>query len=155
MSLVAIYKDSIFWILTFNLLLWFYSLYKAGWSCNGLWKNHHHGLILALVLMTLCFVVCKPDYRILSDETNIVGASEGFYDMHESVVYNSVLNHTDGAKDVLVAVLDKRPSFFPYLLSICHFISGYRPENVFFLNFKTSAAYFKCFSGSVGAKTNI
>lgn len=134
-SLVAIYKDSIFWILTFNLLLWFYSLYKAGWSCNGLWKNHHHGLILALVLMTLCFVVCKPDYRILSDETNIVGASEGFYDMHESVVYNSVLNHTDGAKDVLIAVLDKRPSFFPYLLSICHFISGYRPENVFFLNF--------------------
>lgn len=139
-SMVAIYKDSIFWILTINLLLWLYSVLKAGWGSKSFLKNHWSGFIAALILVFLSFTMCKPDYRILSDETNIIGASEGFYDMRESVVYNSVLNHSDGSKDVLKAVLDKRPSFFPYLLSVCHFITGYRAENVFVLNFLSGFA---------------
>ena len=35
---------------------------------------------------------------------------------------------------LLKRVIDKRPAFFPYLLSIIHTLLGYRPENIFLLN---------------------
>lgn len=72
-------------------------------------------------------------FKIVMDELMLLGTSMS---MHVDRLVLTPLRGNDiqGAFEILDGVVDKRPLFFPFLLSVFHDVSGYRPENAFALN---------------------
>ena len=144
--MLTYYKDSVYWFLTINICLWLLSIAKIYSSQNlaskeyltkiySFFKNHWIALAVSLVLMVTGTICCKPEFRIFADEINLLSDSQNLYEARECYTTHSLLEYSNGNKIILAAVLDKRPAFFPYLVSIIHLLSGYKPENVFVLNF--------------------
>src|SRR6185436_13954345 len=88
-------------------------------------------LILACGLVLL--VHEKYGFKILMDEVMLLGTSMGMhFDKHPLVPVRG--HDLQGAFQLIDGQLDKRPLFQPFLVSLLHDLTGYRPENVFALN---------------------
>ena len=142
------YKNYIFWFLTINIILWVISILKVYSSGSDKAKesiakfktfifSHKTAILLSFLIMSASVFFCKPEFRIFADEINLLSDSQNLYEAQECYTTHSVLEYSNGGKIILAAVLDKRPALFPYLISIIHFLTGYRPENAFVLNFLT------------------
>jgi hypothetical protein len=72
-------------------------------------------------------------FKILMDEIMLLGTSMS---MHlDKLVQTPFRGHDiQGAYIIVEGMVDKRPYFFPFLLSVIHDLTGYRPENAFVLN---------------------
>jgi len=89
------------------------------------------GLILACGLILL--VHETYGFKILMDEVMLLGTSMGMhFDKHPLVPIRG--HDLQGAFQLIDGQLDKRPLFQPFLVSLLHDLTGYRPENVFVLN---------------------
>jgi hypothetical protein len=89
------------------------------------------GLVIACGLLLL--VHETYGFKILMDEVMLLGTSMSMHNDKTALVPmrgNDIL----GAFQLLAGQLDKRPLFQPFLVSILHDFTGYRPENVFVLN---------------------
>ena len=98
-------------------------------------ESHGVALLLSILLMVFGIFACKPEFRIFSDETNLVSDSQVLYEKRECYTVYSSLNNGIGSRRLVNIGIDKRPAFFPYFISLFHSVFGYRPENVFILNF--------------------
>ncbi|MBL9214683.1 MAG: glycosyltransferase family 39 protein [Opitutaceae bacterium] len=79
-------------------------------------------------------------FKILMDEVMLLGTSMSLHlDKLVQVPYRG--HDIQGAFVIVEGVIDKRPYFFPFLLSVFHDIAGYRPENAFILNGCLAAAF--------------
>jgi hypothetical protein len=72
-------------------------------------------------------------FKIVMDEIMLLGTSMA---MHlDKTVLTPVRGHDiQGSFVILDGLMDKRPLFFPFLLSLLHDLTGYRPANAFLLN---------------------
>ncbi|MEY2881344.1 MAG: hypothetical protein RLZZ15_3724 [Verrucomicrobiota bacterium] len=72
-------------------------------------------------------------FKIVMDEIMLLGTSMA---MHlDKTVLTPVRGHDiQGSFVILDGLMDKRPLFFPFLLSLLHDLTGYRPANAFVLN---------------------
>jgi hypothetical protein len=72
-------------------------------------------------------------FKIVMDELMLVGTS---MDMHFTRTVLTPFRGTDihGTYVIVEGMMDKRPLFFPFLESVLHDLTGYRPENAFMLN---------------------
>jgi Dolichyl-phosphate-mannose-protein mannosyltransferase len=72
-------------------------------------------------------------FKVVMDEVMLVGTSMS---MHFSRTALTPFRGSDiqGAFQILSGRMDKRQLFFPFLVSILHDITGYRPQNAFLLN---------------------
>ena len=142
------YKNYVFWFLTINIILWVISIIKVYSSGSNKAKesidkfkvfiyNHKIAILISFLLISASAYFCKPEFRIFADEINLLSDSQNLYEAKECYTTHSVLEYSNGGKVIVAAVLDKRPALFPYLISIIHFLTGYRPENAFVLNFLT------------------
>ena len=147
-TMIDYYQRYAYYLITINIVLWLISLVKSFFytetktennNCfqrfNSFFKTHWVALVLSFLLMVLATLSCKPDYRVLGDEPILLSISQSLYETKRSFVSDSSLENYEGAKTVLVSVLDKRPIFFPYIVSVIHSLTGYRPENIFVCNF--------------------
>jgi hypothetical protein len=82
----------------------------------------------------------KPGYKVLADEVLLSGTGMG---MHYERIAAYPVRATDvqGSFQILSRILDKRPLLFPWLISTVHDLTGYRPENVFYLNISLAAIF--------------
>lgn len=72
-------------------------------------------------------------FKILMDEAMLLGTSMSLH--FEKMALVPMRGHDIlGAFELLGGELDKRPLFQPFLVSLLHDLTGYRPENVFVLN---------------------
>ena len=90
-----------------------------------------------VVLVAVCGVVLLVHetygFKILMDEVMLLGTSMSMH--FEKMALVPMRGHDiTGAFEVLGGELDKRPLFQPFLVSLLHDLTGYRPENVFALN---------------------
>lgn len=93
-----------------------------GWCILGLW-----GLSLALLMHT------EWAFRVTMDEVVLLGTSMSMHLEREAFV--PVRGYEiDGAFRLLDGYVDKRPLCFPFLVSVLHDLTGYRPSNGFLLN---------------------
>jgi len=128
-SYYLIYGLFILWLLSivqfaseekFNLKAWF--------------KAYRTGIIISALIAAIVFISIKPVFRVLADETNLVGVSKSMlYEKRNDNVtmgrwYYDNFYPADRS-------IDKRPPLFPFLTSLVHTFSGYRAENSFALNF--------------------
>jgi hypothetical protein len=72
-------------------------------------------------------------FKIVMDELMLLGTSMS---MHlDKTVLTPIRGHDiQGAFVIMDGMMDKRPLFFPFLASLLHDFTGYRPENLFVLN---------------------
>lgn len=82
----------------------------------------------------------RPGYKVLADEVLLSGTAMG---MHYERMSGFPTRATDvqGSFQILNRVLDKRPLVFPFFISTVHDLTGYRPDNVFYLNIGVSAVF--------------
>jgi hypothetical protein len=72
-------------------------------------------------------------FKILMDEVMLLGTSMSMH-FDKLALFPTRGHDIIGAFELLGGNLDKRPLFQPFLVSLLHDLTGYRPENVFILN---------------------
>lgn len=72
-------------------------------------------------------------FKILMDEVMLLGTSMSMH-FDKTALVPMRGHDIQGAFQLLAGQLDKRPLFHPFLLSVLHDLTGYRPENAFALN---------------------
>lgn len=88
---------------------------------------------LILACGTLLLVHENFGFKILMDEAMLLGTSMSMH--FDKLALVPMRGHDiQGAFQIMGGELDKRPLFHPFLLSLLHDLTGYRPENAFVLN---------------------
>ncbi len=72
-------------------------------------------------------------FKIVMDELMLLGTSMSMH-LEKTVLTPIRGNDIHGVFIVLDGIVDKRPLFFPFLVSLIHDLTGYRPANAFVLN---------------------
>ena len=72
-------------------------------------------------------------FKIVMDEIMLLGASMSMH-FDKTAVVPMRGHDIQGAFVLLDGMMDKRPLFFPFLVSLLHDLTGYRPANAFVLN---------------------
>jgi hypothetical protein len=96
-------------------------------------KENKAGIVTALVLTTITGLAVHPALRVLSDETNLLGTSKNFFFSKAATFTTTGKYYYDNFWDAGV-VIDRRPSLFPFLVSMIHVLRGYSYTNVFLFN---------------------
>jgi hypothetical protein len=96
-------------------------------------KENWPGLVIALVVTVSAGLSIQPALRILSDEANLVGTSKNFFASKTATFTVSGKNYYDSYWDIDVAI-DRRPTLFPFLVSLVHAVCGYSYKNAFVFN---------------------
>jgi hypothetical protein len=72
-------------------------------------------------------------FKIVMDEIMLLGTSMSMH-FDKTVLTPVRGNDIQGTFVILDGMMDKRPLFFPFLVSLLHDLTGYRPSNSFVLN---------------------
>jgi hypothetical protein len=100
----------------------------AGWRQRPRWPA-----LLIAGCGALLLVHETYGFKILMDEIMLLGTSMSMH-IDKTALVPMRGHDIQGAFQLLAGQLDKRPLFQPFLVSILHDVTGYRPENVFALN---------------------
>lgn len=134
-ALTAVVKGG-YWCMLAVFCAWVWSLWRLG-GRDG-WRLPS-GLrewgVVALVIAggALWQAHETHGYKILADESLLVGTSQTLH-FDRDVGYPVRATDVQGPFQILQSVLDKRPYFFPFLVSLAHDLTGYRVENAFWFN---------------------
>jgi hypothetical protein len=119
-------------------LMWLIQLgrYLSGvdFSPKDFVKSHWPGFVLALGVTSIVFATIPVQFKILGDETNLLSVSQDMY-YHKSAYIISMATFYNGSLQVIDVSIPNRPLLFPFAINIIHSVLGYRPANVFILNF--------------------
>lgn len=96
-------------------------------------RENRSGLIVAAIVTAVAAIAVHPALRILADETNLLGTSKSFFDHKTATFTINGKNYYDTFWDGGV-VVDRRPTLFPFLVSLVHAARGYAPANAFLFN---------------------
>ncbi|HTL48832.1 MAG TPA: hypothetical protein VL688_12300 [Verrucomicrobiae bacterium] len=123
--------------------MWIYGLVLA-WreakpDARRFLKENGAGLLFCLALAALVFISSRPQYRLLSDETNLLSVSKSMlYDKHVANVTQGKWFHYNFYAEEYQP--EKRPFLFPFVTYLAHTILGFHAWNPFVVNFFSLAA---------------
>ncbi len=102
----------------------------AGWK----WRNVDWVSVAVVGLGGVILLVHESfGFKIIMDELMLLGTSMSMH-LDKTVLTPVRGNDIQGAFVIMDGLMDKRPLFFPFLESLLHDLTGYRPENAFVLN---------------------
>jgi len=104
-------------------------------------KENWPGILLAATVTVIAALAVEPALRMLSDEANLLGTSKNFFASKTATFTVSGKNYYDSYWDVDVAI-DRRPTLFPFLVSLVHAVRGYSYRNAFVFNLLALPAFF-------------
>ncbi len=119
---------------TFILFLFFVAR-KKPWRFfrKGRWKPHRWGIVVVLCFGSFVHVHEPHLFKIQYDESVLLMTSLLMHE-HRQVGVAGRTHYYNGRMNYGSRFVDKRPAFFPFVVSIVHSLSGYRPENAFVVN---------------------
>lgn len=126
-----------YWAMLLLTILFGWTLFKVArdsWIGVAEWRQRPKwpvALVLACGLLLLAHEAYG--FKILMDEVMLLGTSMSLH-LDKTAVVPMRGHDIQGAFQLLAGQIDKRPLFFPFLLSVLHDLTGYRPENAFVLN---------------------
>lgn len=118
-------------------------LKKEEFSFSGFIRRHRIGLAAALLLSVAVVLSMKPDFQVLSDETNLLAVSKSM--VHDRSVLNQTMGRFYFGNFYPVeseAVVEKRPLLFPFVVHFFHLALGYGARSAFLANFVILCALF-------------
>lgn len=99
------------------------------------------GLGIALLAVALVFVSVPPEWRVLSDEANLISVSRSFVLNHKAENITMGKNYYD-----LFAALEvgtpTRPLLYPFLVYLVHLVRGFDPSNGYWANALVAVLFF-------------
>lgn len=96
-------------------------------------KSYGYGLLFSVIVCAIISASVKPQFRVLSDETNLLSISKSM--LYERKADNVTMGtwYYNNFHPITRAI-DKRPLLLPFFTYIIHVLRGYHVENVFILN---------------------
>lgn len=97
-------------------------------------SREFYGYAAVVAVCGVLLLVHEPRaFKVLADELVLLGTA---YDLHFERQFLVPIRAHDvaGSLAQIGGIIDKRPFFFAYTLSLIHDLTGYRPGNVFALN---------------------
>lgn len=91
------------------------------------------GVLVAFTLTVIAGLAIEPALRMLSDEANLAGTAKNLFASKTPTFTVSGKYYYESFWDVDVAI-DRRPTLFPFLVSLVHAFAGYSYRNVFLFN---------------------
>lgn len=125
-----------FWFVLAAFLIWVRALGQtfAPELKRVTWKSVDWVSVLVVALGGVVLLVHETfGFKIVMDEIMLLGTSMSMH-LDKSALTPLRGNDIQGAFVVIEGIVDKRPLFFPFLVSLLHDVSGYRPTNAFVLN---------------------
>ncbi len=126
-----------YWAMLLLTLLFGWTLFKIARDSRPEWPDWRQGPRWPVLLVTggsvLLLVHETYGFKILMDEIMLLGTSMSMH-IDKTALVPMRGHDIQGAFQLLAGQLDKRPLFQPFLVSVLHDFTGYRPENVFALN---------------------
>lgn len=130
-----LFKHTTYFIISILFIIWTLRLVNVyGKKCKQGLKLHWPALLISVVLVTLIIGISPPKFKVLTDEANLIGVSMMMHEDKTAVLPIEGI-YTDFAPPEFLSRIDKRPVFFPFLVSLVHSVIGYGPSNGFILNF--------------------
>jgi len=134
-SVSYIHENFGYHLIFVSFFLWLAYLIKLYFDkLKAIFLNHYGALLLSAVLVGLIFCMAPPRFKVLADETNLIGIS---MDMHQSKLATLPIKgiNLDYQEPDYHRIIDKRPLLYPLLVSFVHSLRGYSAYNGFVLNF--------------------
>lgn len=125
-----------FWLVFIAFAVWVWALWQTFSTDLRLW---HWRTVdwLSVVIVAVGGVVLltheRFGFKIVMDELMLLGTSMSMH-LDKQVLTPLRGNDIQGAFVIVEGIIDKRPLFFPFLVSLVHDVAGYRPENAFVVN---------------------
>lgn len=125
-----------FWFVLVAFGIWVWSLWKTfAVDLVALRWRALDWVSLAVIAIGGVVLLAHEEFgfKIVMDELMLLGTSMSMH-LDKDVLTPLRGNDIQGAFMIVEGIIDKRPLFFPFLVSLVHDIAGYRPENAFILN---------------------
>jgi hypothetical protein len=126
-----------YWAMLLLTLLFGRALYKVARDilAAGIdWRHVPRWPVALIIGCSLLLLVHETyGFKILMDEVMLLGTSMSMH-LDKTALVPMRGHDIQGGFQLLAGQLDKRPLFQPFLVSILHDLTGYRPANVFALN---------------------
>ncbi len=133
----TLYNDYTWYFIAAALFVWLQQVFTQIPAIDALKtsvRRHALPIVVALGLTGCGFLVSPPDFRILADETNLLGMSMAMYDNHACYNPTQAVNYYHGMNRVISRVTDMRPGVFPFMVSAIHTLTGFSGDNAFVVN---------------------
>ena len=125
-----------YWGIAFTFICFLYFLFRR-LAAPSIWRQwllaHRWGLISALAVTVFFQAHEKHEMKILFDEF-VINLTAMEMHHYQEAAGTTVTHHYQGYSFPTKKMVDKRPIFFPFVLSLVHTVSGFRVENVYYLN---------------------
>lgn len=125
-----------FWAVLLTFILWLHALWESfSADLRSLKWRSLDWLSVGIVVLGGVVLIAHESFgfKIMMDEAMLLGTSMSMH-LDKTVLTPLRGNDIQGAFVILEGMVDKRPLFFPFLVSLLHDLTGYRPANVFVLN---------------------
>lgn len=125
-----------FWLVLVAFALWVRALGQTFASDLKAWHWRTFDWVSFAIVAVAGVVLLAHEsfgFKIVMDEIMLLGTSMSMH-LDKSALTPLRGNDIQGAFVILQGIVDKRPLFFPFLVSLLHDVTGYRPENAFYLN---------------------
>jgi 4-amino-4-deoxy-L-arabinose transferase-like glycosyltransferase len=130
-----LFVHSTYYVLLASVLLYagLWLAQPGEWALLGWLRDNLAGLLVTAVVSAVVVSAVAPAFRVLADETNLVGVSKNLFFRHTANFAVTGKWYFDNYWDLNLAT-DRRPALFPFLVSLLHLVRGYHAENAFHLN---------------------
>lgn len=96
-------------------------------------KKHALGLCACLAVAVVWQVSNQAAFKMLMDELALAAVAKTYFEEREAMVPHATVQ-VGGEVYVATSYVDKRPTLYPFVVSLLHTYTGYRPENSFMAN---------------------
>jgi hypothetical protein len=119
-----------------NVMVLLARAHEADWAATL--RRAAPALGAGVALATVTFLATGPEFRVLADETNLLGSSLSLW------LNGTYRNITEGyyyydTFHVQSSVLDGRPAVYPFLMAVLHSVLGFNPAHAYYVNFAAAA----------------
>ena len=133
---IVFVSEAGFWFVLLAFVLFLQALWETcGRDLRGLRGRDFDWVSVGVVGVggTMLLVHETFGFKIVMDEIMLLGTSMSMH-LDKTVLTPVRGSDIQGAFVILDGMMDKRPLFFPFLASLLHDLTGYRPANAFILN---------------------
>jgi hypothetical protein len=137
-TMIWFYAKTSYYFLFALCVIWFIQLIRylenLDFSLKKFLTAYGMGIGLAFVMTCIIFITIPVQFKILADETNLLSVSQSM--LYQKEAYRiSMAHYYHGSFIPLEVDVPIRPLLFPFVTCLLHSVLGYRPQNVFILNF--------------------